>query len=271
MPTRIRHRKRNKYMLYQQSVQSPKENADFLAATFQELRGRPAHAVREDFCGSFLQASEWVRRDPANTAIAIDLDPEVLAYGSKHQLTRLERAARKRLSVRRQNVLAVTRPAVDLAFAFNYSFYALKRWDRLEAYCRACHRSLKRDGILLLEMVGGPGFIEKLKETRKVRPGGRGWFIVVWHQKSFDPIAREGQYAIHFKFPDGSWMKDAFTYDWRVWTVPEVRTALELAGFAKSVVYWEQTDRRGRGTEEYKIRESAENDWAWTCYVVGLK
>jgi hypothetical protein len=262
--------RRDKYRLYELSVQSPRENAEFIAATFQELRGRKPAGLREDFCGSFLQAFEWVRRDPDHWALALDLDLEPLIQGRRRQLSRLGPSARRRLKVLQRNVLEVTRPRADLAIALNYSFYALKRWRELVRYCRSSHRSLAPDGMILLELAGGPGFIEKLKETRKVQ-NGRSWFTVIWDQKSFDPISREGRYAIHFKFPDRSSLRNAFTYDWRVWTVPEVRTALELAGFRHTQVYWEETDAQGRGTEVYKPRERADNDWAWTCYVLGLK
>ncbi|HEX9637095.1 MAG TPA: hypothetical protein VGB99_06150 [Acidobacteriota bacterium] len=260
---------RNKYSLYERSVQSPAENDAFFATVFKELRGRAAVSLREDFCGSFLQALTWVRRGPSRTAIAVDLDLEPLAYG-RRRLARSSRSQRRRLRVLRQNVLKVTRPRVDLTVALNYSFYVFKRWSELLAYCRSSRRSLNRDGLLLLEMVGGPGFIEKLMETRRIRGRGSSWFTVVWDQKSFDPISREGLYAIHFKFPDGPRMRDAFTYDWRVWTIPEVRTALELSGFGRTLVYWEQNDDRGRGTEVYTVQERADNDYAWTCYVVGL-
>ena len=52
---------------------------------------------------------------------------------------------------------------------------------------------------------------------------------------------------IHFSFPDGSKIKKAFTYDWRLWTLPEIRELLLEAGFQRATVYWEGTNEE---TEE---------------------
>eukprot|EP01045_Picozoa_sp_COSAG04_P024492 COSAG04_NODE_3063_length_3213_cov_2.861316_4_plen_65_part_00 len=41
---------------------------------------------------------------------------------------------------------------------------------------------------------------------------------------------------VSFKFDDGSWMKHAFVYDWRVWPVSEMRSVMAEAGFSRSVV-----------------------------------
>jgi hypothetical protein len=65
-------------------------------------------------------------------------------------------------------------------------------------------------------------------------------------------------------------MKDAFTYDWRLWTIPELRDAMLEAGFSDVAVFWE-TEHRGEGTGEYVRMEHGDNAYAWVAYVAGLR
>jgi hypothetical protein len=122
-------------------------------------------------------------------------------------------------------------------------------------------------------MAGGPGMIERTRESKTVRPGRRknsAKVTYTWDQKSFNPITRDAQYAIHFKIPGKAPLKNAFTYDWRLWTIPEVRDALEEAGYSRSVVFWE-TEHKGEGTGEYVQTEEGDNAYSWIAYVVGIK
>src|SRR5262249_6815475 len=75
----------DRHVLYQESVQDTENEAAFLARTFKKLRGRPAQSLREDFCGTALLCAEWVKKKD-RTAMGIDLDPAVLAWGTKHNL-----------------------------------------------------------------------------------------------------------------------------------------------------------------------------------------
>ena len=71
--------------------------------------------------------------------------------------------------------------------------------------------------------------------------------------------------------PDGSEMKRAFAYDWRLWSIPELRDLLAEAGFVDTEVYWEATDRKtGEGNGNYYKAESALDDPAWVAYIVGV-
>ena len=123
---------------------------------------------------------------------------------------------------------------------------------------------------MILDLAGGPGMTEKTKDRKRVSDSKLGRFVYYWDQKSFDPITRNAHYGIHFKFSDGSLMQDAFTYDWRMWTIPELRDALAEAGFPRSCVYWE-TEHKGEGTGEYVRTEKGDNAHAWVAYIVGMK
>ena len=103
------------------------------------------------------------------------------------------------------------------------------------------------------------------EEPRKI-----GSLTSVWEHTRFDPITHDVQFHIHFRFADGSTLEEAFTYDWRLWTLPEVRELLLEAGFQRADVYWEG-EKRGRPSGVYRRRVSADPDPAWVAYVVGVK
>lgn len=237
---------------------------------FKELTGKYARVFREDFCGTFALSAAWVKRNRQNQAIAIDLDPEPIAYGKKSHLKPLTADQKKRISIHRDNVITFKGPRVDLILVGNFSFYVFKKRDVLVEYLRACHRSLKPGGVMMLEMAGGPGMIEQTKERKVVRPRKNFSYTYIWDQKSFDPITHDAKYAIHFRFDDGSWMRDAFTYDWRLWTIPEVRDCLREAGFKDTCVYWE-TEVDGEPSGEYTKMEHGDNAYSWIAHVVGIR
>jgi SAM-dependent methyltransferase len=263
-------RNRNKYALYERSVQSPEYHAEWFVNIFKDLRGTFPRHMREDFCGTFRLSTEWVKRNRRNTALGVDLDNEPLSYGRKHHLSELSAEQRKRLRIVNDNVLSITAPKVDVVLSCNFSFCIFKDRATLVRYLRACLRSLRKGGMVIIDLAGGPGMIAPMRERKTVNTPETGKFTYVWHQKSFDPITHDAHYAIHFKFPDGSEMKDAFTYDWRLWSIPELRDAMKEAGFPETAVYWE-TEHKGEGTGEYLRSEHGDNAYAWVAYIVGLR
>jgi hypothetical protein len=171
--------------------------------------------------------------------------------------------------VQRRDVISVSRRKADLIVANNFSFYVFRDRATLLSYFRAARRSLGRGGALFLEMVGGPGFVERNREQRTIKPMGRPKFRYYWDQRRFNPINREGEYSIHFKLANGRQLRHAFTYHWRIWTIPEVRDLLTEAGFRDTACFWELS-LAGEGTGEFARTEKGDNDWTWLCYVAGL-
>lgn len=257
-----------KYRLYEKSVQSPEYHVRWFDEVFREIRNRNARLLREDFCGTFQLASNWVSLRPSNRAIGLDLDPETIEYGQARNLKKLTAKQRSRLDTRLQNVISVTKPGADMIVACNFSFFIFKTRPMLLKYFRSARKSLSKDGLFILELAGGPGMIESVRERKVFKRGGKWDFTYIWDQKSFDPITHDARYAIHFNLAGGRRINDAFTYDWRLWTIPEVKDALADAGFRDIRVYWE-TDHQGEGTGEYVLTRSADNAWAWIAYVIG--
>ncbi|MBI3555632.1 MAG: class I SAM-dependent methyltransferase [Deltaproteobacteria bacterium] len=260
----------DKYHFYEESVQSPEEDIELFIRLYKQARHREPRRLREDFCGTFKLACEFVKLDRRNTAEGLDLDPEPLAYGRRRHFSRLTLDQKSRLDILQRNVISVSRQKTDLIVANNFSFFIFRERKTLVDYFKACRRSLRRGGVLVLEMVGGPGFVEKTREQRTIKMMGKAKFKYIWDQRSFNPINREGHYSIHFKLPNGRQAKHAFSYHWRIWTIPEVRDALREAGFKDTCAYWE-TSHRGVATGEFIRTEKGDNDWTWLAYIGGMK
>ncbi len=259
----------DKYALYEQAVQSPKFHIDWIASVYKELRGKYARSLREDFCGTFQLSCEWIKRNRRNRALGVDLDPKPLAYGKKRHAAKLTSEQQKRLSILNENVLSLPDRKADIVIAFNFSYCVFKDRTTLVRYFRSCLRSLSDDGIFIVDLAGGPGMIQTMRERKRLKHPKMGKYTYVWDQQSFDPITHDAQYAIHFKMENGREVRNAFKYDWRLWSIPELRDAFKEAGFAETKVYWE-TEHQGEGTGEYVIAEHGDNAYAWISYVVGM-
>ena len=138
--------------------------------------------------------------------------------------------------------------------------------DEMRDYFARVHDALKPDGVFFLDAFGGPDASDLTKEKTKING-----FTYIWEQAEFEPVTGRILCHIHFKFPDGSKIKRAFTYDWRLWTLPELRELLAEAGFSKVRVYWEGDDGDGGGNGEFKEHATGEADLAWIAYLVAEK
>src|SRR5262249_53906797 len=62
-----------------------------------------------------------------------------------------------------------------------------------------------------------------------------------WEQRAADPSTGRAVNAMHFRVHPRRGkprrLDDAFVYDWRLWSVPELRDAMLEAGFARADVY----------------------------------
>jgi hypothetical protein len=249
--------------LYEKSVQAVDLEAEFLEQTFRELRGREPLTFREDFCGTASLACEWVKQRPRRHSIGVDTDAATLDWGRRHRVAKLSEAARARVKLLNDDVRTVTTEPVDIVGAFNFSYFCFKTRDEMRAYFERVHAALNPDGLFFLDAFGGPEASDIQKEKTKL-----DGFTYVWEQAEFEPVTSRILCHIHFKFPDGSKIKRAFTYDWRLWTLPELRELLTEAGFSKVRVYWEGDDGEGGGNGEFKEHETGEADLAWIAYLV---
>jgi SAM-dependent methyltransferase len=254
--------------LYELSVQNVENEVEFLQTTFQSLTGRRAHLLREDFCGTASLACEWVKQGKDYQAIGVDINPSVLEWGREHRVGRLDTEDQARVSLIESDVMTVDTPRVDLLAAFNFSYFIFDTRDAVRAYFQRAYAALKDDGVFFCDMFGGPEAQEETREKTKHKKHG---FSYVWDQAEFHPITHYIRCHIHFKFKDGSKIKKAFTYEWRLWTAPELRELLLEAGFSKATVYWEGEDEDGDGNGEFTPNGEGEADLAWIAYIVAEK
>lgn len=252
------------HVLYQEAVQSPETDVRFYDRHFKKITGRAPRLFREDFCGTAALSCAWVELGADRRAVGVDLDAPTLKWAKANNLSALSDDARTRVDLVRANVLDVHRPKADILVAVNFSYCIFKSRALMLDYARNARRSLDRGGMLFMDAWGG----SETQAVQRDRKRCRG-FTYVWDQISFDPITYHADCRIHFEFPDGRKIRNAFTYDWRLWTLPELRDILEEAGFRDIHVLWETTElRTGGGTGIFRRLERGSADKSWVAYIV---
>ncbi len=264
-PTFLTARNADKYELYEQSVQAPEADIAFIDRVFRKQRRRVPLRLREDFCGTGWLCAEWVKSHPRRTALGIDLDRAPVAWGIRKHVEPMGVAGR-RVRFLRRNVLHVTRPKVDIVVAFNFSYCTLHRRKDLLAYARTVRKALAPDGLFVLDLYGGNGTFEQLKETT-----ARGKFTYIWEHGPTNAVNHLSRRSIHFRFQDRSRLDRAFVYDWRVWTMPELLELLEEAGFTRVDTWFEGFDKKGEGNGVFRRMSRASMEDSWIAYVVAWK
>lgn len=271
----------DKYWHYINAVQDPNGQVADLAAIYRDARSRALargaveslgpsepRTLREDFCGTFVNCCAWIALGPEKVAHGVDLDPEPLDYGREHFLPGLTPRQQARLHVHQRNVLDPDLPKADLICALNFSYNLLRSRKDLGRYFRACHEKLEVGGILVLDVLGGPDNHDASYEETDWDEHG---FTYIWDQTSFDPITHEATFHIHFKRKGEAIRERVFSYQWRLWTLPELRELLEECGFSKVEILWEGEDEEGEGNGIYTPAEHAEACSCWNAYVVASR
>src|SRR5690606_5310883 len=170
----------------------------------------------------------WVKLSPHYRAVGVDLDPEPLEYSRTNYLSKLTDDQRERLQLIQDNVLSDGLPKADITIATNFSYFIFKERKTLKAYFENGYRSLKDDGIFILDCFGGSKCYEANEEETEHEDKGFSYF---WDQDSFDPITNHCMFYIHFKRKGEARREKVFTYDWRLWSLPELKDMLEEVGF----------------------------------------
>jgi len=254
----------DKHRLYEEAVQGPEAEVGFIDRVFKKRYGRVPTLWCEDFCGTATSSCEWVRRRRGNRAIGIDLDESVLEWGRENNLSTLTDEQRSRITLIKGDVLDPTPEPVQVIVAMNFSYMTFKTRDLLRSYFRRVRANLLPDGLFVCDCYGGTESQDVLEEERECSE-----CEYVWEQAAFNPITNETKCKIHFRFPDGSEMRNAFIYDWRLWSIAEIREIAEEAGFAKSTVYWEGTDSEtDEGNGVFRPTTAGEVCPGWVAYLV---
>ena len=257
----------DRHELYELSVQNVEGEVELVQQFFSDLGEGVCTRVREDFCGTGQFSTAWAKSDPTRSAIGVDLDEEVLEWGRGKLAERLDEEAQKRVELLRGDVLKVTGDPVDAVLATNFSYYLFKTRSELKNYFATARKHIRPGGIFIMDAYGGSESFEEQEEERDL-----DGFIYVWDQNHYNPITGDVINHIHFRFPDGTELNKAFTYEWRLWTLPELQELLIEAGFQSVNVYWEGTieegDEAGEGDGEFKQTRVGEACQGWIAYLV---
>ncbi len=266
------------HWLYEASVQNVDTDLDFGKRVYTKHRKRKPLTVREDFCGTAKLAARWVQRNKMHEAWGIDFHQPTLDWGLKYNVAELSEEQKSRLHLICGDVIEAATPKVDLAFALNFSFCVFKQRETLKNYFRAVAHSLNTEGLFVMDIYGGTESVtEKCDDIREIpgfiTPDGMKIpdFEYTWEQAKYNPISHHTTCHIHFKVPGFRKINKAFTYDWRLWTLPELQEILLEAGFAKAEVYLHDFDDEGESDEIFRLRKTYENTQGWVAYVVGVK
>jgi hypothetical protein len=208
--------------LYERAVQSPAELAAFLVA----LHGNSPTRFREDFGGTGAASRAFVDAAPDRHALVIDIDPGPLARLSGHPRIRTRLAD--------ATELADSEPA-DIIFVGNFSIGYIECRRRLVRYLEASRRRLAPGGLLAFDMYGGPGAWRLGGLARRIPLPDGSTLHYWWEHEAADPLTGLIVNAISFRVETAGDIVEehprAFTYRWRLRSLPELRDLLLEAGF----------------------------------------
>lgn len=226
---------------YELCVQSPRHVVAFLHA----VHGNQPIILREDFCGRAAVSRHWCRQaikaGDAGRAIAVDLDPAAIA-GARERAAADAVADRIRfIQTDATRAEAGLNPA-DIIFVGNFSIGYIHARARLVDYLKACKARLDQaHGVFVCDTYGGAAAFRLGGLTRTHPSRGRESIRYHWVHESADPLTGIVENNISFQVVlDGEIIREyprAFTYRWRLWSIHELREAMQEAGFRESSVY----------------------------------
>jgi SAM-dependent methyltransferase len=252
-------------LLYEWAVQDADFEVELAVEQYEKRRNRSPMILREDFCGTALVASRWVQSHPARQAIGLDLDAATLGWAREHNVAPLGADA-DRVQLWESDVRTVTEPKADIVQAFNFSYFLFHERSDLVDYFDKVRRSLAPGGIFMLDCYGGWQYQRAKKDRRTVKsPAGN--FGFVWEHADFNPIDNRTRCHIHFEFQKGKRWKKAFSYDFRLYSLAEIRDALTAAAYRNIEVLWDFEDDED-ASSDFRPASRAENCPGWIAYIL---
>jgi len=225
--------------LYELCVQSPAH----VVALLRAIHGGGAATLGEDFAGSGAVSRAWAGLGEGYEACAVDRDAAALA--------RCEGVARVRARV--GDVLD-ERSEADVLWVGNFSIGYHHDRAALLGYLRHARQRLRPGGVFVCDTYGGDSafLTGEVHRYHALPPelapdGGGGWRVrYTWEQRRADPLTGMVTDVLHFRVERAGVIElelpDAYTYRWRLWSVPELRDAMAEADFATTAVYGQLPD-----------------------------
>lgn len=264
----------DKFDLYELCVQSPDYDAKMLRA----MHGHGPSVLGEDFCGSAAISRAWVALDRSHRAIAVDLDAPTLAKAQSKDPGLGDKREAGRITYILADVMAV-RDRCDIITVQNYSICELHSRESLVAYLSHARARLSRRGMFACDIYAGADCFFTGRIKRIVEGPGGEKITYTWEHRTTDPLRARVQNAIHFEVRGGSAgrkpviLNDAFVYDWRLWSPPELAEAMLEAGFS-GVQFYPRFAEAIDDDDRYHvlpIEDSNELSDSFSVYVVGRR
>ncbi|HFD32401.1 MAG TPA: class I SAM-dependent methyltransferase [Gammaproteobacteria bacterium] len=264
------------HVLYQKSVQSSEFEIEFYEDRYREIRGKRKKpmSLREDFCGTALLSTDWCKSNAKRHAIGVDLCSKTLSWAMENNVKPAGKSVADRMTLLNENVLSVVTDKVDVVCAMNFSFCVFETRELLKSYFQNALKGLKEDGLFFCDLMGGTNTIDEVEEYHDIEGEPA---IYEWQQASYNPINHHIQCYINFEFIDGSRIDKAFSYSWRLWSLPEIQELLLEAGFSKVLVYWEEFEDDKDpdndymvGTGNYRAVTEVPQQESWLAYIVAV-
>ena len=265
--------------LYLHAVQHPQAEVGFLLKAYLHHRDQPPAKLKEDFAGTSAVACAWVDFADHFQAIAVEHDRATVQWARTYATQVLPADRLTGLSIVQSDVLLVEEPRVDIVAALNFSCFIYHSRERLRAYFAAARASLRPGGMLVLDAFGGPGAMRPGLQARAVRieggtEGDGGAEVELeyqWEQRAFDAVSSRIDCRIHFAQNGRRVMEDAFVYDWRLWSLPELRELLLESGFADVAIWCDAVNpATGQSDSDYQPIESMPAREDWVAYLVAI-
>lgn len=272
--------------LYRWAVQDPETHAEVLRIMYESVHpGCTPTVLREDFAGTAAESVAWVALQGRRKAVAVDLDGETVEWARK-RAERILGSDAASIDFIEGDVITIAPPRVqtaDIVSVLNFSIFYLKTADQLAAYFHQAQTCLAPGGLLVLNAFGGAEARQVRTDSYEITPTPRlateaaiSPFEYVWEQRSYDPATAHLDCRIHFNVPDPETgrvheIRDAFRYQWRMWSLGELVEALQVSGFGQ-VSVWMHTYDPSKGLDGVFLGPVAITEVealpSWTAYVV---
>lgn len=258
----------DRHECYELCVQSPRHVVSLLRA----IHANSPTVLREDFCGSAAVARRWCEEAHAQgesgSAIGVDLDAECLARAQ-----RLAADIRDRLTLTQADVLDERSPITpaDIVFVGNFSIGYIHTRPQLVRYLARCKRHLDLGqggfggGVFVCDTYGGASAFKLGGLERRHPSRGREIIRYSWQHEAADPMTGMVRNSISFRVElEGDIVEElprAFVYEWRLWSIAELRDAMLEAGFRSTQVYKDLNLAPGKPAVPIESPNELGDDW----------
>jgi hypothetical protein len=178
-------------------------------------------------------------------------------------------------------------PPADIISVLNFSILYQLDPAELRSYLRQTINGLAPQGILVCNLFGGAPAVRPGTTRHWITPKPRlpseaavPAFEYRWEVRSYDGMSKRLDCRIHFAVPDPSApermreLPDAFSYQWRLWSIHELLEECAQAGFSSAQV-WRHTYDASKGSAGVFLGRvepgSLPASETWTAYVVACR